>query len=678
LDDIGRYRIIGELGSGGMGIVYRAYDPVLSREVAIKTLKLSELSDPAERDALRERLAREARAAAALSHAGIVTIHDVVQQDGDHISLVMERIEGHTLAHVMAGEPPLEIQAILRIIREAAAALDYAHRKGIVHRDIKPANIMLDEGGAVKIADFGIAKITTSQTRTQSASGLIVGTAGYMSPEQLRGATIEGFADQFSLGVVAYEMLARRRPFMADSLIALTHQVVFEEAPALSTVRPGLGMLADAVFQKALSKSSADRYPSCSAFAAALELQVNAGMNAATLVMPAPLVLTPPPSPPPTRPLTEHPTRPLTQQQTPPAAQQPPSRSTWLVAIMALLIAIPVVGLIVGGIYFMRRNPGTPAHPNTVAKALPPTGQPPPTTATSQPTSPDPVPPAPSSATPEPVKPVVALSTPPPAKTPATAASVPQAGTVHVNKKDGQKYVWIEAGSFTMGCVPNDAECGGLAKPAHRVTISTGFWMEQTPTTTGAYRSFSLATHRELPKTPRFNPDWSLDEHPMVEVTWDDANAYCSRAGGRLPTEAEWEYAARGGATTIFPWGNEASHDFANFGQGTDQKDAQGAVEGKDRWLYTSPVESFPPNGFHLYDMTGNVTEWCADWFSAKYYRDSPERDPKGPESGSLRVERGGSWKSPAKLIHTSLRMSRKPEEHGMTTGFRCVVNSLP
>src|SRR5580698_11617137 len=169
-----------------MGVVYRAYDPVLGREVAIKTLKLSDLSDPSERNDLRERLGREARAAGALSHPGIVGVHDVVQQ-GDVIGLVMELIEGQTLAAVMY-QSPLTIDNILRIIREAASALDYAHRKGIVHRDIKPANIMLDENAAVKIADFGIAKITTSTTRTQSASGLIVGTAGYMAPEQLRGA----------------------------------------------------------------------------------------------------------------------------------------------------------------------------------------------------------------------------------------------------------------------------------------------------------------------------------------------------------------------------------------------------------------------------------------------------------------------------------------------------------
>lgn len=661
LDDIGRYRIIGELGSGGMGIVYRAFDPVLGREVAIKTLKLSELSDPAERDALRERLGREARAAAALSHPGIVTVHDVVQQDGDHISMVMERIEGQTLAHILFVEPALEVSRVLRILREAAAALDYAHRKGIVHRDIKPANLMLDENGTVKIADFGIAKITTSQTRTQSASGMIVGTAGYMAPEQLRGTLIEGFADQFSLAVVAYEMLSRRRPFMADSLIALTHQVVFEEAPTLSTLRPGLGLAVDAVFQKALAKSPAERYASCSAFAAALESQINTAVTAqsAQTLAYATVPVTPPPTLAPTQALTQHSRQPVRQ---PPSH---PPRSRRLMAIIAIFVIPAAAGL--AAIYFLRH---APAPPPVVAQKATPAPQ----------TASVPLPTAVAKDSP-PVEPVapVPKDPPPAAKTKAPSVPVLKAGTIRINKKDGQKYAWIPPGSFTMGCIPNDKECGSFAKPAHRVTISAGFWMAQTATTVAAYRAFIEASHGEMPKTPRFNPNWSLTDHPIVEVNWDDAKAYCSRAGGRLPTEAEWEYAARGGASdTLFPWGNDSSHDFANFGRGTKAADEEGAVEGKDQWVYTSPVGSFPANGFQLYDMIGNVSQWCSDWYSPSYYAKSPEENPKGPETGTLRVVRGGSWKSPARFTHSSYRGSRAPEERGMTSGFRCVVNSLP
>lgn len=632
MDDIGRYQIKGELGSGGMGVVLRGYDPVLGREVAIKTLKVDDLADPAERDSLRDRLAREARAAAALSHPGIVAIFDVVQQ-GDLISLVMERIEGQNLANLFTPLKPPGIEVLLRIIRESASALDYAHKKGIVHRDIKPANLMLDEHGSVKVADFGIAKITTSQTRTQSASGFIVGTAGYMAPEQLKGAPVDGQADQFSLAVVAYEMLAHRRPFVADSIVALTHQVVFQEPPTLSTLRPGLGPMVDAVFQKALAKNPAERYPTCSEFAAALDMQINAAIREPTKAYPTPV-----------------PTAPLP----PPKA---PSQPYGLFgAIVAVLIAAGGFGA-----YFLRRAP----EPRPAVVTPPPV-----TVAKTEPTPAKADLPA-AAKTSVVEKPAKARE-----KLPPVAV---KAGSVRVNKKDGQKYVWIPPGTFTMGCVPNDPNCHNYAKPAHRVTISEGFWMAQTETTVAAYKAFAEATHRELPKTPRFNPNWSLVDHPILNVTWDEAVAYASYAGGRLPTEAEWEYAARGGAVdTFFTWGNTPSHDQANFGQGNNATDETGAVEGRDKWTFTGPVASFPPNGFGLHDMTGNVSEWCADWFSPTYYTNGPEIDPKGPERGVNRVVRGGSWKSPAKFLHLSYRWNRPPDERGTTTGFRCVLKSLP
>jgi formylglycine-generating enzyme len=207
------------------------------------------------------------------------------------------------------------------------------------------------------------------------------------------------------------------------------------------------------------------------------------------------------------------------------------------------------------------------------------------------------------------------------------------------------------------------------------VTISAGFWMAQTDATVAAYRLFAS----EMPTAPKFNPNWTLTDHPMVQVNWDEATGYCSRSGGRLPTEAEWEYAARGGASeAIFPWGNDSSHDFANFGEGANGADERGAIQGKDQWLNTSPVASFPPNGFHLYDMIGNVSQWCSDWYAPAYYRGSPEKDPKGAETGTLRIVRGGSWRSPARFTHTSFRGTRAPDDRGLTTGFRCVVNSLP
>src|SRR5438552_15791250 len=193
MDRIGRYQIVKELGRGAMGVVYQAVDPTIGRHVAIKTIRLGELDDPDERAKLRERLFREARSAGILSHPGIVTIYDMAEE-GDVAYIAMEFVAGSTLEQILSSKEPLEPARLFSILRQTAAALDYAHRKGIVHRDIKPANIIVNEAGVAKIADFGIAKISTAEQLTQA--GLIVGTPNYMAPEQIQGKPVSGLADQ--------------------------------------------------------------------------------------------------------------------------------------------------------------------------------------------------------------------------------------------------------------------------------------------------------------------------------------------------------------------------------------------------------------------------------------------------------------------------------------------------
>src|SRR5437870_11107400 len=195
MDRIGRYQIVKELGRGAMGVVYQAVDPTIGRHVAIKTIRLGELDDPDERAKLRERLFREARSAGILSHPGIVTIYDMEEQ-GDVAFIAMEFVDGPTLDQLLSAREPMPPERMMNILRQTAVAMDYAHQKGIVHRDIKPANIMIASDGAVKITDFGIAKLTTAQQYTQT--GTIVGTPNYMSPKQVQGPPVSGRADQFS------------------------------------------------------------------------------------------------------------------------------------------------------------------------------------------------------------------------------------------------------------------------------------------------------------------------------------------------------------------------------------------------------------------------------------------------------------------------------------------------
>jgi formylglycine-generating enzyme required for sulfatase activity len=229
-----------------------------------------------------------------------------------------------------------------------------------------------------------------------------------------------------------------------------------------------------------------------------------------------------------------------------------------------------------------------------------------------------------------------------------------RAGKVRINPADGQRYVWIPPGRFEMGCSSGDGECQGDEKPRHGVIISRGFWMGQTEVTVGAYRRFTQAAVRAAPPTPDFAQN---ENHPVVIVTWDDAVAYCRWAGGRLPTEAEWEYAARAGATGPRHGDlNAIAWYRANSGG------------------HTHEVAQKQPNGFGLYDVLGNVWEWVADWYHEKYYA---AFDPRGPPSGQFRVLRGGSWYSDPRSVRASSRAGVAPGWN-VNCGFRGVREVIP
>jgi TonB family protein len=267
---LGPYELVAELGRGGMGVVYQGFDPLIRRSVAIKTLRLYN-APPAERALLEDRLAREAQSAGRLSHPNIVTIHQIGYDQteiGDRLAyIVMEYVPGQTLADRLTQSPPLDRQATLDILAQTADALDYAHSQGVIHRDIKPANLLLSQQGRVKVADFGIAKIT-SQSVTQT--GAMLGSPYYMAPEQIRAEALDGRADQFSLAVVAFEMLSGQRPFTADTPSALVYQIAHLETPTASLLRAGLSPATVQVIRTAMAKQPADRYATCRQMVAAL------------------------------------------------------------------------------------------------------------------------------------------------------------------------------------------------------------------------------------------------------------------------------------------------------------------------------------------------------------------------------------------------------------------------
>jgi tRNA A-37 threonylcarbamoyl transferase component Bud32 len=278
VEQIGRYRILDELGRGATGVVYRAQDPAIGRIIAIKTIRLSDFTDESERGRLRERLFREAQSAGMLSHPNIVTIYDIAEENG-LAYIFMECVDGPPLEKVLNDAEAIPSENALSILRQTATALDYAHQKGIVHRDIKPANILIHERIHAKITDFGVAKIM-SQQMTQS--GVMMGTPNYMSPEQVQGHAVDGRADQFSLAVIAYEMLTGEKPFLADQLPALLFRIVREDPVPPQRLNPSVGPQVETVLKKALAKSANDRYGSCIQFVDALAgaLQANPGWRA--------------------------------------------------------------------------------------------------------------------------------------------------------------------------------------------------------------------------------------------------------------------------------------------------------------------------------------------------------------------------------------------------------------
>ena len=237
---VGRYLIQSRLGRGGMATVYKAHDPSIGRDVAVKFLHASLAED----EECRARFLREARAAGGLSHPNIVVVHDV-GEIGARPYMAMELIDGPTLADVLEQERKLPIRDAVVIGLQLARALEYAHARGIVHRDIKPGNMMLlGASRTVKVADFGIAHMDDSSQQQRTQVGAVLGTPQYMSPEQTRGEKLDGRSDLFSAGIVLYQMLAGERPFRGESLVAVATQIANAEPPPLAQKRPDAARLA--------------------------------------------------------------------------------------------------------------------------------------------------------------------------------------------------------------------------------------------------------------------------------------------------------------------------------------------------------------------------------------------------------------------------------------------------
>jgi serine/threonine protein kinase len=318
---LGRYQIIEELGRGGMGVVYRAYQPSLNRHVAVKILPPQLGFD----QQFVDRFLREARAAASLRHPNIVVIYDVGQEQGVYF-IAMEHLEGRTLKQLVEEEGPLHPKRVALIVEQVAAALDYAHQRGFVHRDVKPANIFAGPNDHVTLTDFGIAK-AASETQHLTRTGTLMGTPEYMSPEQATGGEVDERTDLYALGVVLYQMLVGHVPFRGTTPHAVLHNVIYEPPLGPRQANPNLSPAMEGVILKAIAKQPEQRFQRGADLVRALRRAVE-GEARDVLAPAAPRQLAPPAARPP--------------------APQPGRRSAlpWLLGAVAALLMIGIAALL--------------------------------------------------------------------------------------------------------------------------------------------------------------------------------------------------------------------------------------------------------------------------------------------------------------------------------------------
>jgi Flp pilus assembly protein TadD len=396
-----------------MGVVYLASDPLLSRQVAVKTVDLS-VEEPEEREFLRTRLLRDARAAAVLKHPNIVAIYDVFE-DAGRAYVVMEYIEGESLAAKLKRNPLPDTPSMLKVLSQMADALDYTHVRGVIHRDIKPANVMIDTGGTTKIMDFGIARM--SDTRTCTPTGMVMGTVEYMAPEQILGENIDGRVDQFALAVVAYQMMTGSTLYGPNNVATLTYKIVNEAPPPPCARNTYLPRAVDVVLAKALSKKPGDRFATCADFVGAL---ATAFSDAPTAPLPAPAAQAATAA---TRAQTTQ-----TMQQSGPVVAAEPAPSSSKAPVIAAAAAVVLLGGALAAVILKpwNRFPTLPAA-NTIAVTTP--EKPPPAPAATPKSNPPVVPapdPAPAKAAEPPkVEPVKPEPVNPPAVTPTPSKPAP-------------------------------------------------------------------------------------------------------------------------------------------------------------------------------------------------------------------------------------------------------------
>jgi len=610
-----RYHIIRRLGGGGMGTVFLAGQiAVGDRPVALKVLLRKLLDDPE----FLMRFHNEAASTGRIHHPNVVTIYESGQADDGTPYIAMEYLEGGTLRDELKQRGALPVAQVVEIIQQVARGLNAAHKLGIIHRDLKPDNIFLtrsDEGElAVKIGDFGIAKLRESATHTMT--GTVLGTPAYMSFEQaagMRSDELDARSDIYSLGVVVYEMLTGRVPFHSDTPLGCVRKHLTEQPPPFRAVKPDLPSLPqlEGVVMKALTKDREQRFASPLEFAR--ELAEAAGATQPTAPLPQTRVVPPPtpvvgePSglplgraePSPTQPArAAAPSPPKPAAVPSPQLRPTPARPSRAKYVIFAFLALAAAGT---GLWYWQQSRLQPQ-----------------------------------------------IESQPPSESGAKTPTPPSG------------MVYIPGGTFTMG---RDNSEDPEETPAHVVTVPP-FYLDKTPVTTANYAAYVWAGGRQTPPSwPQGRYPSGSDDWPVADVSWEEARAYCADSGKRLPTEAEWEFAARGTDGRLYPWGNRFDPALTNSkerGLGHPE-----GVEGKD--IFDKVALDSASSPFGVFGMSGNVWEWTADDYKPYSGHQSAFQIP-----ADAKVIRGGSFKSDKDHITTTTRNLDLATTRSPTIGFRC------
>lgn len=603
---LGRYQLTKRLGEGGFAEVYLARDIKLGVDVAIKFVRMEKLT-PDRRTVILARFEQEAQKTAMFNHPNIIKVMDVGEYEGRPY-LVMPYLVGGTLKGLIRG--PMDWRQALGLLLPIAHALEYVHKRGFLHRDIKPGNILITEDGQPMLTDFGVAKdMSREETMDWTSAGASIGTAGYMPLEQWKGETVPQ-SDQYALGMVLYELLTGVKPFDAKTppeiLIKQTEGRMVGLDKLVSNLPPKLLL----VVQKATAREPKDRYRRMGDFARDMEE--------------------------------------LLGSRAPKGLDWKFSEKlnwSWLTGAGMALGLMLIFGMWMSG----RVGNAAPQavdllHIMTSIKVVNATQEVENEAVfenTTQSTN-------------------MQTSTKVPDKTPALTSTPVLGIGSKMEGIDGMTLLYVPAGVFTMGTDESLYDTQFNYGPVHQVYLDA-YWVDETEVTNDMYakcvgdgvcvKPVNTSSYTYL--SYYGNP--SYDRYPVLYVDWNMAKAYCEWAGRRLPSEAEWEKAARGTDGRSYPWGD----DFMGLQYVSNLQ---------------NEVGSYPAGRsvYGAYDMAGNVMEWVNDWYDNIYYQKSPYKNPQGPTTGKYRVVRSSA--STAHEIHIALRHWYVPTFTSNVLGFRCAL----